>query len=452
MSTTWSSLIDRLRRLQQGRLRHTRRDLLGRIQAIDQMQAVVQFTPEGVVLDANDPFLQVFGYRREQVVGQHHRMFVDPAEHESEAYRAFWQRLGEGRHDSGLYRRLAADGRELWIQGSYSPIRDRLGRVRRVVKHATDVTGQRLQVADMEGRLNAIDRAQAVIVFGLDGIILDANANFLEAMGYQREEVIGRHHRMFVEPAERESPAYRVFWERLRRGEYNAALFKRVRRDGSPVWIQASYNPIFDMAGRPLKVVKYATDVTRQTLAAQTLQRSLRQLNDTVPAIAGEAQTANRLAMEANGNAGAGGALVQELAAAIVDINRRAQAMAEIITVMDAIAFQTHILAINAAVEAAHAGELGKGFGVVAQEVRALAQRSAQSAREIRELVHNTTDALAGCGARAQRAGEAMQAIVDSSTQVDQRIRQIAGAARAQADGLAQVSRTLADLQLGATA
>jgi len=435
-----------------GLRRRGQADLRGRAAAIDRVQAVVEFTPQGVIVDANENFLHVFGYTREQVVGQHHRLFVDPAEHDSEAYRMFWQQLGEGQHHTGLYRRLGNSGREVWIQGSYSPIRDRLGRVRRVVKHATDVTAQRLRATDMEGRLNAIDRAQAVITFNLDGIILEANDNFLAALGYAREEVVGQHHRMFVEPAERESAAYRQFWERLRRGEYNAALYKRVRRDGSPIWIQASYNPIFDPAGRPLKVVKYATDVTRQTLAAQTLRGTLQQLNDTVPAIAGEAQTANRLAVEASGSAGTGGALVNELVAAIGNINDRAKAMAEIIAVMDSIAFQTNILAINAAVEAAHAGEMGKGFGVVAQEVRARAQRSAQSSKEIRELVRNTTDALAGCSSRAQRAGEAMQAIVASSGQVDRRIRQIADSVHSQAEGLARVSSTLAELQHGTAA
>lgn len=447
------TFLGRLRHLRQhASRRRTHTDLLGRIAAIDQVQAVIEFTPEGVIIDANETFLRAFGYAREQVIGQHHRLFVDAAERESEAYRAFWQRLGQGEHDSGLYRRYASDGREVWIQGSYSPIRDERGRVRRVVKHATDVTAQRLQAADMEGRLKAIDRAQAVISFDLDGIILDANDNFLAALGYRRDEVVGQHHRMFVERTERESAAYRQFWERLRRGEYNAGLYQRVRKDGQPIWIQASYNPIFDLAGRPLKVVKYATDVTRQTLAAQALRESLEHLGDTVPAIAGEAQTANRLAVEASGSAGVGGEVVKQLVVSIDDINQRAHAMAEIIAVMDSIAFQTNILALNAAVEAAHAGELGKGFGVVAQEVRALAQRSAQSAREIRELVQNTTDALAGCSSHAQRAGEAMHAIVSSSTQVDQRIRQIADAARSQADGLAQVGRTIAELQLGSAA
>ena len=436
--------------------RHTRRrertDLRGRIAAIDQVQAVIEFTVDGVVVDANANFLRIFGYTREQVIGQHHRMFVDPSEHDGEAYREFWRQLGDGQHHSGLYRRVAAKGREVWIQGSYSPLRDALGRVRRVVKHATDVTQERLHAADMEGRLKAIDRAQAVVTFGLDGTILDANDNFLAALGYTRDEVIGHHHRMFVEPAERDSAAYRQFWERLRQGEYNAALYKRMHRDGSAVWIQASYNPIFDLNGRPLKVVKYATDVTRQTRAAQTLRDTLAQLSDTVPAIAGEAQTANRLSMQASGSAATGGTLVEELVAAIDDINERARAMAEIIAVMDSIAFQTNILALNAAVEAAHAGETGKGFGVVAQEVRALAQRSAQSSRDIRDLVQSNADALAGCSSRAQRAGEAMRTIVSSSGQVDARIRQIAESVRSQADGLSRVGSTLAELQQGTSA
>lgn len=446
MFTKRSLWVGRLR--QALRNRHTRHDLLARIHAIDQVQAVVEFSPTGVVLDANDHFLRCMGYRRDEVLGQHHRIFVPPEEVDSEAYRAFWQRLGEGQHESGVFRRLAADGREVWIQGSYSPLRDRRGRVRRVIKHATDVSAQRLQAADMEGRLAAIDRAQAIISFDLDGIILDANANFLATMGYQLDEVVGQHHRIFVEPAERESASYRQFWQRLHRGEYNAALYKRVRRDGSAVWIQASYNPIFDAAGRPLKVVKYATDVTRQTLATRALEESLQQLNDTVPAIAGQAQAATGLARQASGDALGGGALVQALAAAIVDMNQRARAMEEIITTMDAIAFQTQILAINAAVEAAHAGERGKGFGVVAQEVRVLATRSKQSARDIRTLVHGTTDDLAGCTERAQHARESMQAIVASSAQVDERIGQIADAARAQASGLDRVGRTLAELQL----
>lgn len=424
--------------------------LQGQVRALHKAHAIIEFALDGTILDANDNFLRSFGYRREEVVGRHHRIFVDPVERESESYRRFWQRLGEGHHDAGLYRRFARDGREAWIQGSYSPVLDRRGRPLRVIKHATDVTEQRLRHADMEGRLAALDRAQAVISFDLDGIILDANDNFLHALGYARDEIVGRHHRIFVDADERESEGYRLFWERLHRGEYNAGLFRRVRKDGADVWIQATYNPILDMAGRPFKIVKYATDVTAQTRAAQALQDSLASLSDTVPAIAGKAHNANELADAASGSASSGGCLVDELVHTIGAINARARDMAEIVGLMNSIAFQTNILAINAAVEAAHAGNQGNGFAVVAQEVRALALRSTQSARDIRTLIEGVTEALGECSSRAEQAGNAMHAIVASTGQVNERIRQIADAARAQAGGIDRVNRTLADLRLGA--
>ncbi|MDE2280837.1 MAG: PAS domain-containing methyl-accepting chemotaxis protein, partial [Xanthomonadaceae bacterium] len=357
MTTTLYSLFDRLHGLRFERLhklqqawqeQRAQRDLLGRVAAIDQVQAVIEFAPDGTILAANDNFLRCFGYSREQVVGQHHRIFVDPAERDGETYQEFWRQLGEGQHRSGVFRRVDANGNEVWIQGSYSPIRDRFGRVHRVVKHATDITEQRLATADMEGRLAAIDRAQAVITFDLDGIVQEANDNFLATMGYRRDEVIGQHHRMFVEKQERESAAYREFWQRLHDGEYNAGLYRRVHRDGSPVWLQASYNPILDASGRPHKVVKLATDVTRQTLAAQALRRSVEELNATVPVIAGEAQTADKLASEANDSANAGNALVERLVADIADISQHSRDMGEIISVMNSIAFQTNILSLNA--------------------------------------------------------------------------------------------------------
>jgi len=415
--------------------------------ALHRAQAIIEFSPDGIILDANENFLRTVGYERRDIVGKHHRIFVRPEERESEAYRQFWLRLGQGHHDSGLYRRIGKDGREVWIQGSYSPILDRRGRPYKIIKHATDVSDERLQASDTEGQLSAINRSQAVISFDLDGIILDANDNFLTTMGYRREEVVGRHHRMFVDPAERESAEYRDFWTRLRRGEYNAALYRRVRKDGADVWIQASYNPIFDMAGRPFKIVKYATDVTRQTSAARMLQESLGSLADTVPAIAGQARQTSRLAHEASESASNGGAMVDQLIDVIGQISRRTEDMSDIIGLIDSIAFQTNILAINAAVEAAHAGEHGRGFGVVAQEVRGLAQRSAQSARDIRDLIQNTIDALAQSGVHARLAGEAMHTIVSSALQVNEHVGKIARAADSQASGLELVNRAMTQLE-----
>jgi methyl-accepting chemotaxis protein len=446
--------MNRLKNFLQRSLRrpYSRKDMEGQIKALHKAQAIIEFSVDGTILDANDNFLQTMGYERNEVVGQHHRMFVDPIEREGDEYKIFWEQLGSGQHFTGQYKRIAKGEREVWIQGSYSPLLDRRGRPYKVVKHAIDVTAQRLQAADMEGRLSAISRAQAVISFDLNGIILDANENFLTTLGYEREEVIGQHHRMFVDKVTRESDEYRESWARLRRGEYIAGLFSRVRKNGSEAWIQASYNPIFDMSGRPFKIVKYATDVTEQTRAVKTLQHSLRQLSETVPAIANQALSASRMARDASSSANSGGTMVSELVGTINEINDRAQSMEEIIGVMDAIAFQTNILAINAAVEAAHAGEQGKGFGVVAQEVRGLAQRSAQSARDIRELIQNAINSLAEGSDRARQAGEAMHAIISSAAQVNDSVSQIANAADSQATGISQVNMAIERLRGSRTA
>jgi methyl-accepting chemotaxis protein len=247
----------------------------GRVAAIDRSQAMIEFTPDGRIIDANRNFLDVVGYGIEEIRGQHHSIFVAAADRGTDAYRAFWAKLAGGAFDAGVYRRVAKDGRDVWLQASYNPVLDAQGRVRRVVKFATDVTAQRTAAADFEGQIAAIDRSQAVIEFSLDGRILRANANFLAGLGYAAEEVVGRHHSIFVDAAYRDSADYRVFWERLSRGEFDRNRYPRVTKDGRTIWIQASYNPIFDLGGKPYKVVKYATDVTAEVLAAEAMSRTV---------------------------------------------------------------------------------------------------------------------------------------------------------------------------------
>ena len=174
-------------------------------------------------------------------------------------YRLFWEKLGRGEYDAGQYKRVGKGGKEVWIQASYNPILDASGKAFKVVKYATDITDQKMRSADFEGQLAAIGKAQAVITFSLDGRILSANDNFLKAMGYSLDEIKGQHHSIFVDSAYRSSAEYRSFWERLGRGEYDSGQYKRIAKGGKEVWIQASYNPIMDMNGRPFKVVKYAT-------------------------------------------------------------------------------------------------------------------------------------------------------------------------------------------------
>ena len=237
-------------------------DLLAIYQALDRVQAIIEFDLDGTVVSANENFLRIFGYELDEIVGQHHRIFCDPEYVKSEAYIELWKKLGRGEFYAAEFKRLANGGREIWLRASYNPVFDKDGEPVRVVKFATDVTAERLQTAEYEGMIRAIDRSQAVIAFALDGTVISANENFLDIFGYSLDEVVGKHHRIFCDPGYSESPEYAQFWQKLGRGEYEADEFKRINKNGAEVWLQASYNPIFDMDGRPLKVVKFASDIT----------------------------------------------------------------------------------------------------------------------------------------------------------------------------------------------
>jgi methyl-accepting chemotaxis protein len=234
----------------------------GKVVAIDRVQAVIEFELDGTVIAANDNFLETFGYSLEEVAGQHHRMFCEASYAASPEYAEFWRRLGRGEYTAEEFKRLGKGGKEIWLQASYNPILDANGKPFKVVKFATDVTATKLKAAEYASKLQAIDRVQAVIEFGLDGTVLNANANFLRIFGYGLEEVVGKHHRIFCEPGFAESPDYAQFWQKLGRGEYEAGEFKRISKDGADVWLQASYNPILDIEGRPVKIVKFASDIT----------------------------------------------------------------------------------------------------------------------------------------------------------------------------------------------
>ena len=246
-------------------------------------QAVIEFTLDGTILTANANFLGAVGYPLEEVQGKHHRMFVDPALAQSAEYAEFWRALGAGQFQSGEYRRFGKGGKEIWLQASYNPILDKAGKPIKVIKFASDITEQKNRAADMAGQVAAISRAQAVIEFKLDGTILTANENFLTTLGYRLEEVQGRHHRMFVEPSYGASAEYEQFWARLRGGEFISSEFKRFGKGGKEVWIMASYNPVFDASGKPMKVVKFASDITerkRSEAIIELLKTSLARMAD----------------------------------------------------------------------------------------------------------------------------------------------------------------------------
>ena len=254
-----------------------RQNARGILDAINASYAYIEFDLGGHILNANSNFLGAMGYQLEEIKGKHHRTFVEPSLAASPAYRQFWQDLNDGKPQSDVFKRLTKSGQEIWIQAVYAPVKDEMGRVAKIVKIATDVTQARLQEADFSGQLAAIGKAQAVIEFSLDGKILNANENFLKTLGYTLQDIKGQHHSMFVDSEHRNSVEYRLFWEKLGRGEFDAGQYKRVAKGGKEIWIQASYNPIMDLNGKPFKVVKYASDVTAQVLAANMLSQAVEQ-------------------------------------------------------------------------------------------------------------------------------------------------------------------------------
>ena len=252
----------------------------GMVSAINQSQAVILFSPDGNIVKANENFLSAMGYSESEIEGKHHSLFVTREYASSQEYKDFWSVLRSGEAHSGEFCRVNNKGEDVWIQASYNPILDSNGQPFKVVKFATDITAEKAKNAYFEGQLTAISKSQAVIEFDLDGVILDANSNFLSALGYTLDEVKGKHHSIFVEPAFKNSPEYAAFWEQLRKGVYASGEYKRISKLGNAVYIQASYNPILDQNGNPFRVVKYATDITGRTVAVDSIKTVMSKLTE----------------------------------------------------------------------------------------------------------------------------------------------------------------------------
>lgn len=390
-----------------------------KIAAIERSQALIEFSPDGHVLTANDRFLAAMGYSLDEVVGQHHRMFCEPDYAATHAYREFWEKLGQGEYDSNEYKRLGKDGREVWIQASYNPILDAQGRAYKIVKFATDVTETKIRTMEHEGKVNAMNRAQGVIEFDLSGNILTANTNFLELLGYRPEELKGQHHRLFCEPEYVKTTAYREFWSALGSGKFFNGRFKRISKYGQNIWIQATYNPVLDASGLPYKVVKFATDITAQVELEEAIEAKTRAMDESVAqlmtAIADVVKTtgdANDQARITQDEAQRGSQTLNEAAVAMDTIGKSAEDIQEIIEVISKIAGQTNMLAFNAAIEAARAGEHGLGFSVVADEVRKLAEKSSQATTEINKLIQETVRRIKSGSEISRSAGSAFERIV----------------------------------------
>ncbi len=427
--------------------------------ALDKSQAVIHFKPDGTILWANDNFLGALGYTLKDIVGQHHRMFVDPVYANTSEYALFWKSLADGKFQAAEYKRYGKGGKEIWIQASYNPILDNKGKVCKVVKYATDITDRTLEGADHKGQINAIGKSQAVIHFNLDGTILWANENFLGAVGYRLDEIKGNHHRMFVDPQYGASAEYQQFWKLLGNGEFQAAEYKRFGKGGREIWIQASYNPIFDPTGKPFKVVKYATDITAQVNARVEKQRVGGMVDQNLGSIADAVGNASRQTTSAASASTQAASTVQTIAAAAEELNSSIQEIAEsmarsrtsveqaidlteqadkstqelsnaaeqmsgIVGIIQDIANQINLLALNATIESARAGEAGKGFAVVASEVKNLATQVAQAtdkiSLEINGMQSVADDVVRSLGSIKESIGSIQQGVTGVASAIEE--------------------------------
>jgi len=364
----------------------------GKIAAIGRVQAVIEFNLDGTIVIANDHFLSAMGYSLAEIQGKHHGMFVTPSERDSAAYREFWASLNRGEFRSGEFKRVGKAGKEVWILASYNPILDDTGKPFKVVKYASDVTQDKLKAANFSGQIEAIGKSQAVIEFGMDGIILNANDNFLKTLGYSLAEIKGKQHSMFVPPQARDSAEYREFWAALKRGEFQSGEFERLGKGGRQVWIQASYNPIRDLNGKPYKIVKFASDTTLQVVTRMKSEKvrgmmehvaaGAEQLNASVHQIADAMAKSKDTASTAVERVEAADQQTQRLSSA-------AGSMSSIVELIADITGQINLLALNATIESARAGEAGRGFAVVAAEVKNLANQAQQATDRIGSEIGN---------------------------------------------------------------
>lgn len=403
--------------------------LISIFKAIDKSQAVIQFDLSGNIIDANTNFLEAMGYQKEEIIGQHHRIFVETEFAQSKEYESFWEKLRQGVFHSGEYKRINKQGQDVWIQATYNPLIDQRSKICGIIKFATDITEQKKRNTYNEGQIQAIDKSQAIIEFQLDGTIINANDNFLNAMGYDLSEIQGKHHSIFVEDEYAQSIEYQDHWRSLANGEYKAGEFKRFKKDGTIIWIQASYNPILDPTGRLVNIIKYAFDVTDKVLIREEASNVNKLVDEKINKIATLVNNATDISFEASAASDETLALVQAVATATEEfeasskeisesmlisknnsdkamaeaktsqeatekLNQMAESMFSIVDVIQDIANQINLLSLNATIESARAGEAGKGFAVVASEVKGLASQVAKSTDEIKTKIIDVESAV----------------------------------------------------------
>ena len=382
--------------------------------AISAQAALIRFEPDGTIVDANDNFLAAMDCRLNDIVGKHHRMFCDKETRESSEYQSFWQQLASGQAKQGQFVRYTPTGREVWLEASYCPVKDEFGNVSSVIKIASDITDIITDTHELKSQKDALSRSQAIIEFDLDGNVQTANENFLHTMHYSEDQIIGQHHSKFCSQQMVNSSEYKDLWARLRHGEFVSGKFERVDAHGNTIWLEASYNPIFDPKGRLYKVIKFATNITERVLRAQSTEQLAREASTGTE---DAAQQGGRVVKDAIHTMERVVSGLTDASQHISDLNEQSDRIGNIVETITSIADQTNLLALNAAIEAARAGEQGRGFAVVADEVRQLAARTSASTAEIDEVVKRNQQ-LAG------QATTAMEEVVKQSQQGSDLINQ----------------------------